>query len=215
MSKAQKIVVVVDDDQSVRDSLAWLLSSVGLRVTTYANANDFLACYRPGTADCLALDVRLPDLSGLEVQAEMEQRGWRIPTVIITGHGDVDMAVRAMKAGAVDFIQKPFAEQTLLEAIQRAIDIGRRAPPASQHGRAPACQHLQQLTRREREIMKLIVNGMSSKQIAASLNISIRTVETHRRQIMRKTRAANLAELIHICLNAARDESLLPHDRAQ
>lgn len=208
MSKSQKIVVVVDDDQSVRESLAWLLSSVGLRVIAFADATEFLSSYQPGMADCLALDVRLPDMTGLELQAEIEQRGWRIPTVIITGHGDVDVAVRAMKAGAVDLVQKPFVEQALLEAIQRAIELGRRAPPGPQRGRAPTCQQLDQLTRREREIMRLIVNGMSSKQIAASLNISIRTVETHRRQIMRKTRAANLAELIHICLNAAQSEPL-------
>ena len=203
-SEQQGVVFIVDDDEALRDSLRWLLESVGLRVEAHDSANSFLQSYYPGQSGCLLLDVRMPGMSGLELQEQLESRDVRLPVVIMTGHGDVSMAVRALKAGALDFIEKPFDDELLLASIQRALllDVEQRKNRAT---RAEILARLAQLTRREHQVMELVTIGKANKQIASELNVSAKTVEAHRAHVMEKMQANSLAELVRMSMLASGD----------
>ncbi|MFP4602461.1 MAG: response regulator transcription factor [Halochromatium sp.] len=192
-------VFVVDDDQAMRGSLRWLIESVGMRVETFESAHAFLDAYYPGRAGCLLLDVRMPGMSGLELQEYLGRRAIRIPVIIITGHGDVAMAVKAMKAGAVDFIEKPFDDEQLLNSIRKALEYDERHR-ALQARKAEIAACLAELTPREHEVMAMVTDGKSNKEIAAALNVSAKTVEVHRARVMDKMRADSLAELVRMAM---------------
>jgi RNA polymerase sigma factor (sigma-70 family) len=194
-------VFVVDDDQAMRASLKWLIESVGMQVETYESAQAFLDDYYPGRAGCLLLDVRMPGMGGLELQAYLARREIRIPVIIITGHGDVSMAVKAMKVGAVDFIEKPFDDEELLNSIRNALqhDEKQRVLRAQ---RADIAARMAELTPREHEVMAMVTDGKSNKEIAATLGVSAKTVEVHRARVMDKMRADSLAELVRMALLA-------------
>ena len=195
MTNSNPNVFVVDDDPSVRRSLRRLIESVGLNVETYATAQEFLDKYQRGQSGCLVLDVRMPGLGGLELQERLAADNLRIPIIFITGHGDVPMTARAMKAGAVDFIQKPFNEQDLLDAISRALETDakqRKIRAEQDHVMAL----VETLTPREREVMMLVVTGKLNKEIAAQLGITEKTIKVHRARVMEKMQANSLAELV-------------------
>ena len=191
------VVYVVDDDPSVRRALSRLLRSVGLSVETFANAQAFLAAPPADLPGCLVLDVRLPGPSGLDLQSALRESHRPLPIVFITGHATVSTSVRAMKGGAVDFLQKPFNDQDLLDCIQRAIETSRRLR-ADQAEHADLAQRHAALTGREREVLELVVTGMLNKQIAAALGIAEKTIKVHRARVMDKMRAASVAELVRL-----------------
>jgi FixJ family two-component response regulator len=196
-SAAAPVVFVVDDDASMRRSLETLLRSVGLEVRLFSSADEFMRAERPDAAGCLVLDVRLPGMSGLTFQQELAKAGVALPIIFLTGHGDVPMTVRAMKAGAAEFLTKPFDDQVLLDAIHAAIErdrVRRRdaTSVAGLQGRYRA------LTERERQVMALVVAGRANKQIAAELGLSLVTVKVHRGQVMRKMLARSVAELVRM-----------------
>lgn len=199
-------VFVVDDDQAMRTSLKWLIESTGMQVRTFESADAFLTTYFPGWAGCLLLDVRMPGMSGLELQQHLGREGLQIPVIIITGHGDVGMAVKAMKAGAVDFIEKPFNDEDLLGAIRKALAVDERRR-VSQATRAEIAARLGELTPREHEVMIMVTDGKSNKDMAAELGVSTKTVEAHRARVMEKMRAESLAELVRMALIAAGEPS--------
>ena len=190
-------VFVIDDDDSMRRSLDSLLRSVGLDVHLFASAQEFMRAARPDAPGCLVLDVRLPGMSGLTFQQELAKAGTTLPVIFITGHGDVPMTVRAMKAGAADFLTKPFEEQALLDAVDAAI-----ARDRARRGDATRLAELEvryrALTEREREVMKHVVAGRVNKQIAAALGLSLVTIKVHRGQVMRKMRAKSVPELVRM-----------------
>jgi two-component system response regulator FixJ len=188
-------VFVVDDDPSIRRALTRLIQSVGLAVEAFVGAEEFLQACDPERAGCLILDIRMPQLSGLDLQQMLASRGIELPIIFITGHGDVPTSVRAMKAGALDLIQKPFQDQELLDAIQRAIarDTELRKRRAE---RASAARRASLLTPREREVFVLVVTGMMNKEIAARLGISEKTIKVHRARVMEKMQARSVAELV-------------------
>src|SRR5271170_2523145 len=195
MKDADPIVFVVDDDQSVRDAVKRLIASVGLRVEMFGSTREFLASKRPEAPACLVLDVRLPDVSGLEFQRDLAQANIHLPIIFITGHADVPMTVRAMKAGAVEFLTKPFRGQELIDAIQDAIAKDRvawneRAQMAQLRSRYDS------LTPREKEVLKLVASGLLNKQIGAELGTSELTIKTHRGRVMEKMGAESLADLV-------------------
>jgi FixJ family two-component response regulator len=195
MNEPHPIVFVVDDDASVRDAVKRLIASVGLRVETFGSTGEFLAAKRPEAPACLVLDVRLPDVSGLELQRDLAAANIHIPIIFITGHADVPMSVRAMKAGAVEFLTKPFRGQELLDAIQEAIAKDRvawneRAQMAELRARYDS------LTPREKEVLKLVATGLLNKQIGAELGASELTIKTHRARVMQKMGADSLADLV-------------------
>jgi FixJ family two-component response regulator len=193
----EPIVFVVDDDPSVRTSTERLVRSMGFMVQTFGAAKEFLASARPDGPACLVLDVRLPGLSGLDLQRELARSGVDIPIIFMTGHGDIPMTVRAMKAGAVEFLTKPLRRQALLDAIRTAIDRDRAARTERLEGRQLR-QRYEQLTAREREVMALVVAGLLNKQIAGELATTERTIKFHRAHIMQKMEAESLAELVRM-----------------
>ncbi len=194
---ANPVVYVVDDDEAVRDSLRWLVESVHLRVETFDSAQGFLDNLEANAAGCLVLDVRMPEISGLELQQRLNDLGITLPVIIVTGHADVPMAVSALKAGAVDFVEKPLNYQSLLDRIQRAIarDQSRRADRAQ--GDATR-ERLNGLSPRERQVLDRVVAGRLNKQIAEDLGISPKTVEMHRANVMQKMVAESLADLVRM-----------------
>lgn len=200
-------VFVVDDDQAMRTSLQWLIESTGMSVQTYASADAFLASHYPGRAGCLLLDVRMPGMSGLELQGYLTRAGYRLPVILITGHGDVTMAVKAMKAGAMDFIEKPFHDEDLLRSIRNALEFDQKHR-ASRSAQAEIVLRLAELTPREHEVMAMVTDGKANKEIAASLGVSAKTVEAHRARVMEKMRAESLAELVRMAMLTASETPL-------
>jgi FixJ family two-component response regulator len=194
-SAEEPIVYVVDDDASVREALRNLFRSVGLRVEVFGSAPEFLQSKHADTASCLILDIRLPRLSGLDFQVDLAKAGVHIPIIFMTGHGDIPMTVRAMKAGAVDFLTKPFRDQDMLDAVTAAIERDRNSRNEAKI-RSDLRAHFVTLTAREREVMALVTAGLMNKQIAAEIGIAEITVKIHRGNIMRKMAAKSLAELV-------------------
>ena len=197
MKEPDSIVYVIDDDRSVREAIESLIRSVGMTVKTFASAQEFKAISRPSVPSCLVLDVRMPGLSGLDLQRELVDGDMRIPVIFITGHGDIPMSVRAMKAGAVEFLTKPFRDQDLLDAISEAIESD-RAERLQLAEITEFQKRFEQLTPREREVMSLVVKGLLNKQIAVKLKISEITVKLHRHQVMEKMQAQSLADLVRM-----------------
>ena len=192
-------IFVVDDDSAVRDALKLLLRSVGQAVETYGSGQEFLDAYNDDRAGCLVLDIRMPGMSGLELQQKLNEKHSILPIIFITGHGDVPMAVEAMQAGAVDFIQKPFRDQDLIDRINQALekDHNNRAALGE---RNDIRRRLETLTPREREVLDLVVHGKANKVIAGDLKLSQRTVEIHRARVMEKMQASSLAHLVRMVL---------------
>jgi FixJ family two-component response regulator len=191
------MVHIVDDDAAVRDSLTLLLRTVGLSSRSYASGDEFLAAYAPRRVECLVADVRMPGLSGLELQQELAERHLDIPIIFITGHGDIPMAVKTMKSGAIDFIQKPFRDQDLLDRINQALQIAQSSQEARREI-STIQERVNTLTPREREVMDKVVKGCANKVIALDLGVSQRTVELHRARVMQKMGARSLAELVRL-----------------
>jgi FixJ family two-component response regulator len=194
---SEPTVYIVDDDEAVSDSIAELVSSVGLRQVSFRSARQFREAFDPEQPGCLVLDVRMAHMSGPELQEELNAMGAHIPIVFISGHADIPVAIKTIKAGAVDFVQKPYREQQLLDSINEAL---RRDAAARQtaHTRGGLAERLATLTQREREVMDQVVKGMSSKSIAQAFGISYRTVELHRSHILEKLGVHSVAELIHV-----------------
>lgn len=201
-----RAVFVVDDDGAVRHGLRFLLRTAGYSVEAFASARSFLEGYDPRRGGCLLLDVRMPQMTGLELQQQLNVRGWRIPVIFITGHGSVPLAIAAMKAGAFDFVEKPLRENTLLESIERALHWNDRAYEERLE-RAALQARAASLTPREREVFELVAAGESNKVIAGHLGISFRTVELHRAHIIEKLKAGRLSDLIRmgIIINSNRN----------
>ena len=197
MSEAQPVVVIIDDDPDIRDALQGLLETVDLQAAPFATASEFLASKRPEGPCCIVVDVRLPGLSGLDFQQELVRENIPIPVIFITGHGDIPMSVRAMKAGAVEFLTKPLHDQDLLDAIQAGLRRDRTRLEEERKIADLRTRH-ESLTARERQVMALLVSGRVNKQIAAEIGISEVTVRLHRGQIMRKMQASSLVGLIRI-----------------
>ena len=197
MVEERAVVFVIDDDSSMRMALEDLVRSVGLEVRGFASPQEFMASKLPNAPGCVVLDVRLPGMSGLTFQKELAKAGPKLPVIFVTGHGDIPMSVKAMKAGAVEFLTKPFHDQDLLDAIQTALEQDRK-----RRGEALLRDELRQrfatLSERERQIMNLVVIGRANKQIGAELNLSEMTVKVHRGQVMRKMRADSLPELVRM-----------------
>lgn len=193
-TQTENTVFVIDDDPGIRDALQWLFESVHVPVKTYATATSFFSGYCSSLRGCLILDVRMPGMSGLELLEQLKLRKNHLPIIVITGHGDIPMAVRAMKAGATDFISKPFNDQYLLDQIQKAFNQRQSHADTLSNEKIAAC--FESLTSRERDIIALIAEGKLNKQIAQELNIALSTVEIHRSRVMQKMQAKTLAQLI-------------------
>jgi len=202
MNSREETVFIVDDDDAFRESLRWLIESVGLQVETYASGNEFLAAYEEGKHGCLILDVRMPGINGLDLQSDLCKRFPDLPIIVVTGHGDVPMAVRAMKAGAMEFIEKPFNDQMLLESIENALGEEARIRKSKAY-RDDICARLGTLTPREHEVMKRVVIGKSNRDIGEELNISAKTVEVHRSRVMEKMKAVSIAELVRMACDVS------------
>jgi two-component system, LuxR family, response regulator FixJ len=202
MQERPPLVFIVDDDEAVRNSLRLLIQSLSLTPMAFASAGEFLDHYDPSQPGCLVLDVRMPAMSGLELQEHLNRRGAVIPVIFITGHGDVPMAVEAMQAGAFDFLQKPFREQDLIDRIQRALakDRDNRAALGE---RDLIRQRLDSLTPRELEVLERVNHGKPNKVMAAELNVSQRTIEIHRARVMEKMRATSVAHLVRMLMELA------------
>ena len=195
MSGPEPVVFIVDDDDAVRRFLSGLIESVELPVEAYASARDFLTTYQPGRPGCLVLDVRMPGMSGLELQRELAERAIDLPVIVLTGHGNVQLAVHAMQAGAIDFVEKPFDNELLLDRIQKAVAESVRAD-GERAKRNEIANRMRLLSPRERQVLDLVVAGETNKGVARHLDISEKTVEIHRANVMRKMQAKSLADLV-------------------
>jgi FixJ family two-component response regulator len=191
----ERIVFVIDDDQGMRETLSSLFRSVGLRVEMFSSTREFAQIKLPDGASCLVLDIRLPGLSGLDFQVELAKAGIRIPVIFMTGHGDIPMSVQAMKAGAVDFLTKPFRDQEMLDAVVRALDHDQKRRE-SEKVVTELRSRFETLTAREREVIALVADGLMNKQIAAKLGVSEITVKVHRVNMMRKMKARSVIDLV-------------------
>jgi FixJ family two-component response regulator len=198
---SEPVVHIVDDDESVRKSLRWLIESVGLKVNCYDSASTFTNTIIEEGPGCMVLDVRMPGMSGLDLQEQLAHTNLPLPVIIVTGHADVPMAIRALKSGAFDFIEKPYNDQHLLDRVQDAISYSTRSISAVAE-KQEARNRINSLTRREREVMSLVTEGCANKQIATQLNLSIKTVETHRANLMSKMQAGSLPALIKLVMLA-------------
>jgi two-component system response regulator FixJ len=199
MSDPENIVYIVDDDEAVRDSLCFLLKSVGITGHGFASGNEFLQAYDPNWQGCIVLDIRMPGVSGMEVQRQLAERNCPLPVIFITGHGDIPMAVEAMHLGAYDFIQKPFHDQELLDRIQQALTTYRESQDDIAL-KIDVQERYERLTPREKEVMEAVVRGHANKVIAMDLELSQRTVEIHRARVMEKMQARSLASLVKYSL---------------
>jgi two-component system response regulator FixJ len=200
VTNSNSVVMVVDDDTGVRNAMRSLLKSVGLVSQLFGSAQEFLSTYNPSQPGCLLLDIRMPGMSGLELQQELNVRGATIPVIFITGHGDIPMAVEAMQHGAFDFLQKPFRDQDLLDRIQKAVARDAKLRESlGEHTRIR--EHLDTLTEREREVLDLLVLGKQNKAVAQDLGVSPRTIEIHRARVMEKMQAHSVAELVRMLLD--------------
>jgi FixJ family two-component response regulator len=202
MKDLSQSVFVVDDDDAVRDSLRLLLKSAGMACEVFSSAQEFLSSYEPAQPGCLVLDVRMPGMSGLEMQHELNLRGAMIPVIFITGHGDIPMAVEAMQHGAFDFLQKPFRDQELLDRVQRALARDTDNCARLRHT-DKIRERLATLSPREREVLDLVTQGKGNKMVAGDLGVSQRTVEIHRAHVMQKMEAGSLAELVRMMMAVA------------
>lgn len=200
MTAPQQIIYVVDDDEAMRDSMTWLLEGEGYKVACFDSAAAFLGAWRSSLRGCIVLDVRMPEMSGLELQEKLDSIGSHLPIIFVTGHGDVPMAVGALQRGACDFIEKPFHNEDLLARIERALELDSQIAARQQRDNAIASR-LDKLTQREREVMQLVVAGKLNKQIADELDISMKTVEAHRARVMEKVGVRTLAELVKIVMS--------------
>jgi len=201
---SEQCIYIVDDDEALRDSLVWLLESHGYHTKVYESAERFLANYDPEMTGCLLLDVRMSGMSGLELFDALRQQYCILPVIFITGHGDVPMAVSALKKGAVDFIEKPFNDRDMLKLIEQCL-VSERSSREKRTSDAETARRLSSLTHREREVLDLIVAGNLNKQIANTLGISIKTVEVHRARVMEKMESTSLAQLVQNVLTAEAD----------
>ncbi len=201
MSDAEPIVYVVDDDAGMLESTVWLLDSVGLTARPFTNGADFLAACAPEDHACVLLDVRMPTMGGLQVQQAMKERGLEHPIIFVSGHADVPIVVRAFKAGAVDFIEKPYNEQLLLDSVQQALDRERRAQGLDA-GRRAVEERLARLTPRERDVLLPLVKGYTNREIAAQLNVSVKTVDLYRSRVMKRMGARRLPDLVGMAIAA-------------
>lgn len=199
MSDIANIVYIVDDDEAVRDSLCFLLKSVGISGQGFSSGNEFLDAYEPEWEGCILLDIRMPGVSGMEVQRQLAERNCALPIIFITGHGDIPMAVEAMHLGAFDFIQKPFHDQELLDRIQQALATYRESQDELALKKEVQARY-EKLTPREKEVMEAVVRGHANKVIAMDLDLSQRTVEIHRARVMEKMQARSLASLVKYSL---------------
>ncbi len=198
------VVFIVDDDDAVRESLEFLMKSIDQPAESFASAKDFLNAYNPDKPGCLLLDIRMPGMSGIELQEELKKRDIHIPIIFITGHGDVPMAVKAIQAGAADFIQKPFRDQELIDRIREVLvqDTQSRADLSE---RSEILHRMSTLTEREKEVMEQVVVGKANKVVAIDLSVSQRTVEIHRANVMEKMKAKSLAQLVRLVMRARRE----------
>ncbi len=205
-----QVVFVVDDDAAVRDSLRWLMDSVGLQVEPFDSGEAFLKAITPQREGCVLLDLRMPGLSGLQVHAQLRERGIDLPVIVVSGHGDVPMAVRALKSGVADFIEKPFKDQELLECVQHAL---RRDSESrlERMRREELMARYRTLTPRELDVLRLVVDGQANKGIGATLGISQKTVETHRARVMEKMAAGSVSELVRMTLIIESQGKPLPY----
>lgn len=201
MKNDDPTVFIVDDDEAVRDSLRMLMKSVGYKTECYGSANEFLKAYEPDKAGCLVLDVRMPDMSGIELQARLATMHSMLPIVFITGHGDMEMAVHAMQAGAVDFIRKPFSDQSFLDRIQQTVKRDLQNREVLQQLQTIR-RRIESLTPRERQVMEMVAAGKPNKVIAVDLGVSDRTVEIHRARVMKKMEASSLPHLVRMVIKA-------------
>jgi len=199
---SERTIFVVEDDVSVRESLRALLESADLKVIDFASAVEFLNSADEQRGSCIIADVRMPGMNGLEMQEELVKRGSKLPVIIITGHGDVAMAVQAMKVGAIDFLEKPFDDETLLDCVHRALDVMEKKRDLMKEAE-DASQQISRLTRRELEVLEQLVAGRSNKLVARELSISPRTVEIHRARIMDKLKARGLSDLVRTAIAAS------------
>jgi FixJ family two-component response regulator len=195
MTSPTPIVYIVDDDNGMRTSLSWLLDSVGVKSTGFANASEFLQAFNPDAPACLVLDVRMPEHSGFDVQAELNRRGATLPIIFVSGHGDIPMSVRALQNGAVDFVEKPYNSQQMLDRVQYALKLAGQRHAADQK-RRELRRRIDSLTAREKEVLQGVVDGKGSKRIASDLSISAKTVDVHRASIKDKLGAPSIAMLV-------------------